>query len=262
MKVAVYQCRSHPGAVAENLDRLATAVADAGSAGAVVLVTPEMFLSGYNIGATAARELAEPHDGTSAQSVSRLAREHGVAICYGYPELATDGSVFNAVQLIGADGTSLAGYRKTHLFGELDRSMFTASDVGGPVVDLGVWKVGLLICYDVEFPENCRRLALAGADLVLVPTANMAPYDIVGRTIVPARAFENQVYVAYANYCGSEGAIEYCGESLLAGPDGQAVVRAGRTPELIVGQADKSEILAARKGNDYLAERRPEVYEP
>ncbi len=261
MKVAIYQCQSMPGEVAENLERLSRAADEAAAAGADLLLTPEMYLSGYNIGAESARAHAEPRDSASAKAVAELARGNAIAILYGYPELAVGGEVFNSVQLFGPDGTSLAGYRKTHLFGELDRSMFSPSDVGSPVVRLGDWNVGLLICYDVEFPENCRRLALAGADLVLVPTANMVPYDIIGRTIVPARAYENQFFLAYANYCGSEGPIQYCGESIVAAPDGQAVVRAGRTAELIIGEIDKDMVQVAREGNNYLTERRPELYD-
>ncbi|MFY8044397.1 MAG: nitrilase-related carbon-nitrogen hydrolase, partial [Rhodoferax sp.] len=78
-----------------------------------------------------------------------------------------------------------------------------------------------LICYDVEFPEATRRLALAGADLIVVPTANMPEFDFVAQSLVPVRAYENQLYVAYANYIGAEGAVHYGGLSLLAAPDGQ-----------------------------------------
>ncbi|MEO6820963.1 MAG: carbon-nitrogen hydrolase family protein [Candidatus Nanopelagicales bacterium] len=261
MKLAIYQCESMPGAVAENLDRLSRTADEASAAGADLLVTPEMFLSGYNIGAESARAHAEPRDAASAKAVAEMARANGIGICYGYPELAAGGEVFNSVQLIGPDGTSLAGYRKTHLFGELDRSMFSPSDIGSPVVQLGGWNIGLLICYDVEFPENCRRLALAGADLVLVPTANMVPYDIISQTIVPARSYENQFYLAYANYCGSEGPIQYCGDSVIAAPDGNAVARAGRTAKLVLGEIDAEQVRVAREGNNYLAERRPELYD-
>jgi predicted amidohydrolase len=83
--------------------------------------------------------------------------------------------------------------------------MFSPEAIIFPLVELEGWKLGLLICYDLEFPENARRLALAGAELILVPTANMVPFDFVADVTVRARAFENQCYVAYANYCGHEG---------------------------------------------------------
>ena len=265
MRVAVYQCEPGPTDVAANLERLAGVARDAAAQGAELLVCPEMFLTGYNIGAANARRLAEMRDGFSAQRIAEIARENRLAVLYGYPERAAeDGApevaVFNAVQLVSADGRSLANYRKTHLFGELDRSMFSASAAEQSLVDLNGWCLGMLICYDIEFPENARRLAVAGADLILAPTANMIPYDVVATTIVPARAFENQVYVAYANYCGSEGEIHYCGLSCVASPDGTDAARAGPSESLIVADLDRESLAASRSINTYLADRRPELY--
>jgi predicted amidohydrolase len=246
--------------VAGNLDRLKQAAGEAGSAGADMLLCPEMFLTGYNIGSDAVSRLAEPRDGASARAVAEIARESGVAIVYGYPELGADDIVFNAAQLVDADGSGVANYRKTHLFGEFDRSQFTASDAAPALVALGGWRLGMLICYDVEFPENTRALALAGADLILAPTANMVPHAVVATTIVPARAYENQVYVAYANYCGSEGELEYCGLSCIAAPDGTDAARAGRGEELVIGELDRRRLAASRSVTSYLADRRPELY--
>ncbi len=258
MRVALYQCPPLPLDVAGNLKRLHQVAQEA--AGADVLVLPEMFLSGYNIGLEAAGALAEAQDGDSAQAIAEIARNAGLAIVYGYPERAEDGQVYNAVQLIDAQGQRLCNYRKTHLFGDLDRSMFSAGGDDFPLVELNGWKLGLLICYDLEFPENTRRLALAGAELILVPTANMVPFDFVADVTVRARAFENQCYVAYANYCGHEGEIRYCGQSSIAAPDGQRVAQAGLDEALIVAALDRQSILAARTANHYLQDRRPELY--
>jgi predicted amidohydrolase len=88
----------------------------------------------------------------------------------------------------------------------------------------------------------------------------MVPYEVVATTIVPARAFENQVYLAYANYCGSEGQIDYCGLSCIAAPDGTDVARAGQSETVIVGELDRERMAASRRINTYLADRRPELY--
>ncbi|WP_308817615.1 carbon-nitrogen hydrolase family protein [Pseudonocardia alni] len=255
MRVALLQTVSRPCDVGGNLARLAEACA---AADADLLVTPEMFLTGYDIGADAVAALAEPADGPSADAVAAIARTSGTAVLYGYPE-RHGGRVANAVALVGPDGTRLAGYRKTHLFGALDRACFTASDTPPAVVTWNGWGLGLLVCYDVEFPETVRALALAGADAVLVPTANMLPYDHVPRVLIPARAWENQVYVAYANWCGTEGSLTYGGLSCVAGPAG-AVVRAGRDPELLVAELDRSALAVSRRANPYLADRRPDLY--
>ena len=112
----------------------------------------------------------------------------------------------------------------------------------------------------MEFPESVRTLALAGAELVLVPTALMLPFDVVAKTIVPARAYENQFFVAYANRCGTEAAFDYCGLSCVVGPDGADLARAGRGEELIFADLDKAMLSRSRTLNPYLKDRRPELY--
>ncbi|MEC3979185.1 carbon-nitrogen hydrolase family protein [Amycolatopsis sp. H20-H5] len=244
----------HQGPFAE----LPQAAADAAARGADLLVAAEMITTGYNIGA-AAHELAEPATGPGAASMAELARETGIALAYGYPE--RDGEqVHNSVQLVGANGGRLANYRKSHLFGELDRTWFTPGADAVVQAELGGLTVGLLICYDVEFPELVRAHALAGTELLLVPTALMSPYELVADTVVPARAYESQLYVVYANRCDTEGELTYCGRSCVVAPTGAVLARAGAGVELITAEADRSKLLASRAENTHLADRRPELY--
>ena len=258
MRIALYQCPPLPLDVAGNLQRLRETAQQADNID--LLVLPEMFLTGYNIGAQAVAELAQAHDGDAAQQIAKLAKATGMAIVYGYPERGADGHIYNSAQLIDAHGKSLCNYRKTHLFGDLDHSMFSAGQDDFPLVELNGWKLGFLICYDMEFPENARRLALAGAELILVPTANMIPYDFIADVTVRARAFENQCYVAYANYCGNEGDIHYCGQSSIAAPDGSRIAQAGLDEALIVGELDRQLMIDSRAANRYFLDRRPELY--
>lgn len=258
MRVALYQCPPLPLDPAANLQRLHQLAMEA--KGADLLVLPEMFMTGYNIGVEAVSTLAEVYNGEWAQQIGRIAKTAGLAIAYGYPERTADGQIYNAVQLIDSHGERRCNYRKTHLFGDLDRSMFSAGGDEVPVVELNGWKLGFLICYDLEFPENTRRLALAGAELILVPTANMIPFDFVADVTVRARAFENQCYVAYANYCGHEGDIHYCGQSSIAAPDGSRIAQAGLDEALIVGELDRQLMIDSRAANHYLSDRRPELY--
>lgn len=260
MRIALYQCPPLPLDIAANLQRLARQAELAAAAGAQLLVCPEMFLSGYNIGAQAVANLAEAPDGPSAQRIAALARQHNLAILYGYPERAPDGQLFNAVQLIDRHGQRLGNYRKTHLFGELDHAMFSPGQSPSPLIDLDGWAIGLLICYDVEFPENARQLALAGAELILVPTANMLPYQFVAQVTVRSRAFENGCAVAYANYVGSEGSIEYCGLSSVAAPNGEVLGAAGSSESLLVVDVERPAFDTARQFNRYLQDLRPETY--
>ncbi|MEV6176453.1 carbon-nitrogen hydrolase family protein [Streptomyces sp. NPDC052016] len=258
MRTALLQSSGRPGSVAENLKVLDEAAGRAAAAGAGLLVAPELFLTGYAIGDDIAR-LAEPADGDSADTVAETASRHGLAIAYGYPE-RDRATVYNSAQLISADGTRLANYRKTHLFGCFERDQFAPG--GQPVVqaELNGLTVGLMICYDVEFPENVRAHALAGTDLLVVPTAQMHPFQFVAESMIPVRAFENQMYVAYVNRVGREGEFEFVGLSTLAGPDGFARARAGRGEELVFADVDPAFLAAAREANPYLKDRRPGLY--
>jgi predicted amidohydrolase len=261
MKIAVYQGPGTPLDVAANIDTLALQAERAAGQSARLLIAPEMFLSGYNIGPAAIAARAEASDGASAQALAQLARRHHIAILYGYPELA-DGHVYNSAQLIAADGSRLANYRKTHLFGNIDRDAFSPGGEEIVVAELDGWRIGFLICYDVEFPENPRRLALAGVDFVAVPTALMPPYDFVATHLVPTRAFENGVFVAYANRCHAENELEYVGQSCIVGPDGRDLARAGRDETLIFADLEAALLEQWRRVNTYLDDRIPALYGP
>jgi 5-aminopentanamidase len=260
MRIALYQGPAEPGSVARNLALLETRATEAAGRGARLMICPEMFLSGYNIGPEQAMRLAEPADGPALARAAAIARGSAIALLVGYPERGKGDAIYNAVRLIGRDGRSLANYRKCHLFGDLDRGMFRAGAGPTALVQLDGIRVGLLICYDVEFPESVRLLALAGADLVAVPTALMDTFDGVARILVPARALENQIFLAYANRSGREGNLHYCGLSCVVGPDGAELARAGRGEELILADLDLARLSASRVANPYLADRRPELY--
>ncbi|MGP3924882.1 carbon-nitrogen hydrolase family protein [Streptomyces sp. 8N616] len=242
----------------DSLAALDGAARRAARAGAVLLLTSELFLTGYAVG-SALPELAETAEGPGARRVAEIAAEHGLAIAYGYPE--RDGcALHNSAQLIGPDGARLANYRKTHLFGEFETTYFTPGDEPVVQADVDGVRIGLLICYDVEFPETVRAHALAGTELLLVPTALMRPYEIVAETVLPARAWESQLYIAYANRCGPEGDFDFTGLSCLAAPDGTARARAGTAEDLVVADADPDFLKASRAENTYLGDRRPELY--
>ncbi|MFB6992577.1 carbon-nitrogen hydrolase family protein [Streptomyces sp. NPDC056178] len=258
LRTALLQSSGRPGQVDENIEVLDEAARRAADSGARLLVCPELFLTGYAIGADVPR-LAEPADGPSARAVAGIAARHGLAVLYGYPERAGE-QIFNAAQLIGPDGAALANYRKTHLFGGFEQEWFTPGERTVVQAELDGVRVGIMICYDVEFPENVRSHALAGTDLLLVPTAQMHPFQFVAESVVPVRAFESQLYVAYVNRTGPEGEFEFVGLSCLAGPDGTVRTRAGRGEELVIGEVDPEFLSASRAANPYLNDRRPGLY--
>ncbi|MDO7868217.1 carbon-nitrogen hydrolase family protein [Nocardioides jiangxiensis] len=253
MKIAVWQTGS------ADLGRLRERALEAAHAGARLLVVPEAFTTGYNVPGVA--DLAQPADGPWSEAVAGIAAEAGLAVLYGFPE-REGRRVFNSAALVDRDGSVLAKHRKAHLYGDVDWSTYTPGDALGALAELDGLTVGILICYDVEFPESVRAVALAGADLVAVPTALMRPYEVVARTLVPARAYENQVHLAYANRSGSEGSLTYCGESCVVGPDGADLARAGSGDELVMAEIDPARLASSRADNTHLGDRRPELYGP
>jgi predicted amidohydrolase len=259
MKIALYQGPGHINNVPAAFDLMAGRAAAAKAAGADLLLLPEMYLSGYNIGPEAAQRQAVIQAGLAP--AQEIARAHDIALVFGYPE-RVGADVANSAILIGAGGDILLNYRKSHLFGDLDRAMFHAVGDEFPIATYAGFRIGLLICYDIEFPEPARRLAVAGADIILVPTAQMAPYDQVARHVIPARAYENQVYLAYANHSGSDDGLDYIGLSSICGPNGAVLAAAGRGEELIFATFDPAQQTAVRKADPLIADRRPELYGP
>jgi len=208
----------------ENLETIRRSAIFAAGREASLVIFPEMFLTGYNIG-NAVFDLAEPADGPAAQNAAAIAQEADIALLYGYPEqLGAD--TYNSALLIDRRGCIVATYRKTHLYGNFENRCFKPGD-SLVLAKLEGLTIGILICYDVEFPEAVLALTLAGADFVAVPTALMKPYCQIANHVVPARAYENEIYLAYVNRCAVEGNLEYCGLSCVIGPDGDDIVRAG-----------------------------------
>jgi predicted amidohydrolase len=230
MRLAVLQAPSSGGDAEAALSALSAPLTAAGAAGAAVLVAPEIWLPGYNAGSIPAQ--AQPRGGDWHRRRAALCRDAGCGLVVGYAE--RDGAVrYNSAVAFDATGVEVAHYRKVQLYGPREKALYTAGDAY-TVFDLGGTGAAILICYDVEFAPHVRALAEAGVSLILCPTANMAPNVHVSRTTVPANAVNHRMTIAYANFCGVEGDLTYCGESLVVGPDGQVLAQAGRGPALIV----------------------------
>lgn len=264
MTVTVGMFQGPPGIgaepdVARNLAAIDAAAGRAAERGAQLVVTPELSITGYDIG-SAAIELARPRAGEYHAAAADIAARHGIAVVVGYPERDGD-QVFNASTVIAPDGRELAHYRKTHLFGDLDRAVFAPGDELIVTFDFGGLTCGLLTCYDVEFPEAVRAHADAGTDLLLVPTGLMEPFGLVAELLVPARAYESQLYIAYTNHCGHERTLEYCGLSTAAAPDGTVAARAGKDEALELFTADAALLAESRAVNTHLRDRRTDLYE-
>jgi predicted amidohydrolase len=255
MKLAALQMQAVAGDRTANLLRIETAAREAAGQGADMLVTPELAVTGYGAG-DAMSALAETADGDLSRRLAALARDTGVALVAGFAE-RDGGTVWNSA--IYVDGERSLVYRKSHLYGPYERKLFVPAEPTACIVEHRGIKLGMLICYDVEFPENVRRLAQAGAQAVLVPTALPASdhAELIARKMIAVRAFENQVFVAYVNHCGGDALFSYAGLSGIAAPDGTMLAEAPGTGEaLLFAELDPTAYAASAAANSYLADLR------
>lgn len=247
MKLAVFQSACGGMTPSARIDRLRSILA---GKDVDLVVCPELFLSGYNVG-DSLRTLAEPADGGWFQDMAKLARDTNAHIVYGYPELH-DYKLYNAAACVSPNGQLVASHRKrANSPNSFEETYFTPGS-RMTTFDCNGVKVGILICYEVEFPETVREVALHGAQLVVVPTALVEQWDVVASRIVPARAFENGVWLAYANHGGEENGFTYLGGSRVVAPDGSEIAIAGKGQDLIIAEIDPDRVSAAQTRLPYL----------
>lgn len=256
MKIAALQMQAIAGDVAANLARIERAAREASAKGARLLIAPELALTGYGAG-EANRTLAEPADGPSTQKLQAVSAAAGIAIVAGFSEKA-GGRVWNSAVFVDGKAAPVV-YRKSHLYADYEKTLFEPGLPAATTVDLDGLKLGLLICYDVEFPENVRRLAQAGCALVAVPTALPAGAyaRFIARSMVPVRAFENQVFVAYVNHRGADPLFSYAGLSTVAAPDGTVLAEADETGDaLLLADIEPAAYAQSAAQNTYLRDLR------
>jgi predicted amidohydrolase len=230
MRVALLQMGAVTGDVPANLGRLAKAAEQAAARGADLLIAPELATTGYGAG-EALHTLAEPASGAQISALSGIAARTRIGILAGFAEREA-GRLYNSAAFVSGRAAPVI-YRKSHLYGDYEKALFTPGEPAAVTVDWRGLKLGMLICYDVEFPENVRRLAMAGAHLVAVPTAlpEVPEARLIARQMIPVRAFENQIFSAYANHTGRDSRFSYAGLSHIAAPDGRTLAQASATQE-------------------------------
>ncbi|MDQ2959478.1 MAG: carboxymuconolactone decarboxylase family protein [Candidatus Dormibacteraeota bacterium] len=272
MKVAVAQLRAALLDAEANARRSVSAIGEASGANLVVL--PELMSTGYVLDTALIRPLAESADGTGpVLSAWRVAaREHEVAVVGGFAEAAGN-RVYNSAIVIDRHGDVVGHYRKLHLFAG-ERQVFRPGNLGLPVIELDGMRLGVLICYDLRFPEALRLLALQNADLVAVPTAwvhgfdqreNGAPFGQIEGVIVQANL--DQVFVACADLVGATDQFEFLGRSLVVSPYGETL--AGPLDPKLEGTVtvtvDLDQARDARERGEGISprhDRREDVYGP
>ncbi|MGY2681878.1 carbon-nitrogen hydrolase family protein [Pseudomonas tolaasii] len=251
MKVEFAQLAGRDNDTAYNLERALAAIA-ACAADTQLIVFPETHLTGFPSAETVA-EVAEPLDGPTLQAVIQAARAQDIAVVIGMIE-SDGGQFYNTTVLITPEGIALR-YRKTHLW-PLERGVVNPGDRYATCLWKGV-RVGLLICYDIEFPETARALGQLGAQLLLVTNGNMDPYGPTHRTAIMARAQENQAFALMVNRVEEgDGDLMFAGGSALVDPFGSLLFEAGREEGQFTVELDLDQLAAARKDYRYLDDQR------
>lgn len=267
VNVACCQLSLDFGSLEENRDAAASAIERVAREGANVVVLPELTPSGYRFRSREElSKLAEPVDGPTVSTWCRLARELGIVIAGGFPERGEDGLLCNSAVIVDESGV-LAVHRKTHLWDEEPR-WFAFGESSPPVVDTAYGRVGLVVCYELEFPELVRSVALDGAQLLCAPVnwplfsrpRSERPIEVVN---AQAAAAANRMFVAVCDRAGRERGTEWLGGGVIIDPDGfpMTELRLGEAADL-VARLDLDEALDKTIGhrNDVHADRRPEVY--
>lgn len=268
--IAVCQLSLAVGDTDGNLATAADAVGQAVEAGARLVVLPELCDSGYVFAdAAEARGLASPAgDSRTLRQWRDLAEASQTVIVGGFCELGPDGRLFNSAALVDASGTRVV-YRKAHLW-DNEKRVFTPGDGPPPVITLPFGRVGVMICYDLEFPEWVRQAALTGADLIAAPVnwpaaphpAGERPAEVVK---AQAGAAVNGVFIAVADRCADERGVSWTGGSLIAGPDGYPLAGPASPgqPAVLAVDCDlaRSRDKRINENNDLLADRRADLYQ-
>lgn len=259
------------GAPAEALARSLALITRAADAGASLVVVPELAVPGYILDAAVLTASAEPLDGPTVAAWTALARARDIHVVGGFCE--RDGErIYNTAVLVGPAGV-LLHYRKLHLF-DSEKLVLTPGDRGLGVADTPLGRIGLCVCYDLRFVEVTRALALAGAEIVAVPTAWVGGFDLKARDamgfIGQARgavlqANLNQVYMLCASQAGRSPDFRFLGSSLVADPYGELL--AGPMPEeeeaVALAEIDLSRVAAALVRSERVRpreDRRTDVY--
>ena len=251
LRIELRQAAPKHGDLRGNIDTVIRAI---DSCAAELLVFPELFLSGYDT--QHLDELALAVEDARIEQLADACRRTEVALLVGFAERRLTG-FYDSYLAIDRDGTVLEPIRKTHLFGT-EREVFLAGNVLAPITLCDI-RIGVINCFEVEFPEVARTLALGGAEMLVSGSANMHPYALEHRIATESRAIENRLPLAYVNRIGEQDGHRFCGLSRLMNPDGTARRQLGESEtasicdEVTIGCRVADEV-------DMLAQRRPELY--
>ncbi len=257
LKVALAQMEVVLGQPQENFERARRFVAEAKAGGAELVLLPELWTTGYDL--KRAREHASQLNEGAFAEVANVAREFEVYICGSQLE-ASGGRCFNTQVLFAPDGRLLASYSKIHLFGLMQEPEYLSPGDELRLASLPWGEAGMAICYDLRFPEMFRAYALAGAQIILLSAEWPHPRLEHWRTLLRARAIENQIFVAATNCVGQGNGNVFFGHSMVIDPWGEIVVEGDESESLLMADVDLSRVEETRRRFPFFADRRNGLY--
>jgi len=258
MKIALAQIDIQWANPDANLDTAERMVAHAATAGADLVVLPELWGSGYDLAHAQAH--ASALDAGLFDHMAAMAKRHELYVAGSLLE-ASAGRVYNTCVLFGPQGLA-SQYRKLHLFRLMQEDRYlTPGDRPAQLQDLPWGITALAICYDLRFPELFRGYALGGARLIVIPAQWPTPRIDHWRTLLRARAIENQCFVAGCNRVGTDPDNTFGGASAVVGPWGELVVEGEDRPALLIARIAPEKVDEARRHIPILSDRRPDCYE-
>jgi len=263
-KVALAQISCKRGDKEANIQKIEEYTARARQQNAELVIFPELSLTGYTI-RDELYDLAEHVPGPSTTAIEKIAKKHEAFIVYGLPELSdkAQATIYNTAVLVGPQGF-VGKYRKMYL---PTHSVFEEKRYFRPGYQTGVFntklgKIGLIICYDIFFPEVSRLTRLEGAQLIICISASPAVRRGFFETLTAARAIENTAFLAYVNLVGIENGLQFWGGSRLLGPNGRVLAAAKYDEEdLVIGEVDYSDIAPIEAFVPTLRDLRPELFD-
>lgn len=258
LKIGLVQMNIALAQVEKNVEKAEKYVQEAAAKGVRLLVLPELWTTGYALENIAA--LSEEISGYTAQRIASWAQTHQMCIVAGSIPIRRSHGVTNTTLVFDQMGNMVAQYDKVHLFQPMAEDQYLLPGDNTTLVDLWGWKCGLMICYDLRFPELSRALTNAGAELLIMPSEFPEPRIGHWQTLIKARAIENQLFFLGVNRVGQDNQNQFFGHSMAVGPWGEVLNNETDQEELIVVTISKSQIIEARNKIPCLRDRRPEVY--
>lgn len=257
-RIALAQLSVADGNKEVNLRNMEEVLKKASQECADIVILPELNLTGL-VSKEQMKTIAEPREGDSFKRIQKMIETYPVSLVYSFPEYISENEMYITTCFMNKEGEAVAYYRKTHLF--TDEKEIFAKGNEWVTVRLGSLTIGFLTCYDIEFPEPARTLALNGVHLLIVNSANMEPYAYIHRLFACARALENQFFLVYCNRIGSNEKYKYCGESAVIGPDGKLMAEIEKDAELVkFVDICAEDLKKSTVAFDYMVDRRPELY--